>query len=140
MLPSIRSAVRTDAPLDGIPTGYQPQRHPFPSRTAVTCSPQDIRKAFPSLSVNNGPSPGVLHTRVLDDCLPYLQLAMQFLQTDTRDWWSSAICSMFKRRNRELASNHCPISLKSVVYKAILWLLKVELVMFIINSEAFRGS
>ena len=102
--------------LPQIPTAMRP----------LILSPQDVEKELSKLDVNKGPGPDGIPPRILRILADFLAAPLAYifnLSLSTgevpSDWKRAVICPIFKKGDKEDASNYRPISLTCSICKVM---------------------
>ena len=99
------------------------------------------------LKVNKAPGPDGLHSYVLKACASTLSLPLTILYTRSlsggvlpAEWKQAHVVPIFKKGQRNKASNYRPISLTSIVVKVLESIIRSELVNFFDERGVLTGE
>ena len=99
---------------------------PYPSMPKIDVSVEGVKKLLLRLNPTKAVGPDMVPTRILkdyaDDIVPKLQsIFQQSLDTGMvpENWKKANVTAVFKKGNRQVAANYCPVSLACVSCKAL---------------------
>jgi hypothetical protein len=114
-------SVFTQEDTRSIPT---PDGNPYPSMPEIFIEEAGVRKLLQQINPSKAPGPDGIPARVLKECADELAPLMTMLFNKTlmegkipMDWKSANITAIFKKGDRNLASNYRPVSLTSLCCK-----------------------
>ena len=113
----------------------------------VDISPQLIEKKLKKLKISKSPGPDNIYPRILKESakelsIPLCTLFQNSLENGTvpLDWKTASICAIHKKGPKNLASNYRPISLTSVISKAMESIIRDALMEHMISNHLFSNK
>ena len=101
-----------------------PEGTPFPDMPEITVEPAGVEKLLRQLNPNKATGPDSIPARFLKECSDALSPILTTLFRKTfeegklpRDWKEANVTAVFKKGDRNLASNYRPVSLTSILCK-----------------------
>ena len=118
-----KSVFTMDDDTDHLPTMSHPK---YPNIENITISIEGVEKLLDNINIHKASGPDKIPNIILKTCSNEISPALanifqQSLDTGTlpSDWRNANISPIFKKGNKHMASNYCPISLTSVCCKTL---------------------